>query len=98
MGRPSSPAFPNSRAGTSLARNVHAPAPAVLARARRPGFISVNGQCSVRSALLSDMRQSKRISGVAAATVPPHAPMNSPVCRLRRPGFLSNLCTFIDVI
>jgi len=52
------------------------------ARACRAEFISVNGQCSVRSALGSDMRQSKRISGHAAATVPPHAPMNSPVRRL----------------
>jgi len=52
------------------------------ARAVRAEFISVNGLCSVRSALASDMRQSKRISGDAAATVPPHAPMNSPVRRL----------------
>jgi hypothetical protein len=53
----------------------------VPARACRAEFISVNGQCPVRSALRSDMRQSKRISGHAAATVPPHAPMNSPVRR-----------------
>jgi hypothetical protein len=46
--------------------------------ANRAEFISVNGQCPVRSALRSDMRPSKRISGHAAATVPPHAPMNSP--------------------
>jgi len=56
-------------------------APATL-RACRAEFISVNGQCSVRSALGSDLRQSKRISGHVAATVPPHAPMNSPVRHL----------------
>jgi len=50
-------------------------------RAFRAEFISVNGLCPVRSAPRSDMRQSKRISGDAAATVPPHAPMNSPVRR-----------------
>jgi len=64
-----------------LAYTVRAVAPGAKLRASRAEFISVNGQCSVRSALVSDMRQSKRISGHAAATVPPHAPMNSPVRR-----------------
>jgi len=63
------------------AYRVRAPGFALGVLARSPEFISVNGQCSVRSALGSDMRQSKRISGHAAATVPPHAPMNSPVRR-----------------
>jgi hypothetical protein len=64
-----------------LAYTVRAIAPGAKLRAFCAEFISVNGQCSVRSALGSDMRQSKRISGHAAATVPPHAPMNSPVRR-----------------
>lgn len=50
--------------------------------ARRAEFISVSGQCPDRSAHNSDMRHSKRISGGAAATVPPHAPMNSSNGRL----------------
>ena len=45
-------------------------------RPPRAEFISVSGQRTDRSALGSDMRHSKRISGHAAATVPPHAPMN----------------------
>jgi hypothetical protein len=45
-------------------------------RTHRAEFISVSGQRTDRSALRSDMRHSKRISGHAAATVPPHAPMN----------------------
>jgi hypothetical protein len=60
-------------------------APAFSLRARRPvpallrgaEFISVSGLCPDRSALRSDMRPSKRTSGVAAATVHLHAPMNS---------------------
>jgi hypothetical protein len=60
-------------ASTDRARQAHGGT-----RGPRPEFISVNGQCPVRSALRSDMRQSKRISGHAAATLPPHAPMNSP--------------------
>jgi hypothetical protein len=46
--------------------------------ARGAEFISVSGLRVDRSALCSDMRPSKRTSGVAAATVRPHAPMNSP--------------------
>jgi hypothetical protein len=57
-----------------------------FARARRRSpaavrgaeFISVSGLRIDRSALRSDMRPSKRTSGVAAATLRPHAPMNSP--------------------
>jgi hypothetical protein len=45
-------------------------------RAHCAEFISVSGQRTDRSALRSDMRHSKRISGHVAATVPPHAPMN----------------------
>jgi hypothetical protein len=60
---------------------LHAARPVARWRAFRAEFISVNGLCPVRSAPRSDMRQSKRISGHAAATVPPHAPMNSPVRR-----------------
>jgi hypothetical protein len=60
--------------------------PAFSLRALRPRpdmprgaeFISVSGHCTDRSALFSDMRPSKRTSGVAAATALPHAPMNSP--------------------
>jgi hypothetical protein len=48
------------------------------ARARRAEFISVSGQCAARSALSSDMRNSKRISGGVAATEHLRAPMNSP--------------------
>jgi hypothetical protein len=61
------------------------PAPAFSLRARRlvpallrgAEFISVSGLRPDRSALHSDMRPSKRTSGVAAATARPHAPMNS---------------------
>jgi hypothetical protein len=54
-------------------------APVVFAsRARRAEFISVSGQCAARSALSSDMRILKRISGGVAATEHLHAPMNSP--------------------
>ena len=60
-------------------------APAFVLRARRfhlallrgAEFISVSGLRPDRSALRSDMRPSKRISGVAAATARPRAPMNS---------------------
>jgi len=51
--------------------------PVCLPVARRPGFISVSGQCAARSALSSDMRI-KRISGGVAATEHLRAPMNSP--------------------
>jgi len=44
-------------------------------RAQCTEFISVSGQRAERSALFSDMRLQKRISGSAAAPVPPHAPM-----------------------
>jgi hypothetical protein len=47
------------------------------AAAHRAEFISVSGQCPDRSAPRSELRL-KRISGAAAATVPPRAPMNSP--------------------
>jgi hypothetical protein len=53
------------------------------ARAPRAEFISVSGQCPDPSAPDSDMRQSKRISGCAAATEPPHAPMNRSARRSR---------------
>jgi hypothetical protein len=62
----------------------HAPAFSLRARRLMPAsprgaeFISVSGLCTDRSALRSDMRPSKRTSGVAAATAHPHAPMNSP--------------------
>ena len=52
-------------------------------------FISVSGQGTDRSALFSDMRPSKRISGVAAATEHPHAPMNSPSCSQSRANRVS---------
>jgi hypothetical protein len=73
---------PLSFAAAPVAASMRTLAPYPERGARGPVFISVNGQCPVRSALRSDMRQSKRISGVAAATEPPHAPMNSPVCPL----------------
>jgi hypothetical protein len=68
-------------------------APASLRGVPRPGFISVSGYRPDRSALFSDMRLSKRISGVAAATEPLHAPMNSPKAGgcAAPGGFLSNL-------
>jgi len=73
--RSSLSSFPN--AGRVLAFSLRArrlfPAPL-----RRAEFISVSGLRPDRSALCSDMRPSKRTSGVAAATVHPHAPMNSP--------------------
>lgn len=58
----------------------------------RAGFISVSGYRPDRSALRSDMRLSKRTSGVAAATEPLHAPMNSPKAggSAAPRGFLSN--------
>jgi hypothetical protein len=52
-------------------------------RAPRAEFISVSGQRTDRSAPGSDMRHSKRISGHAAATEPPHAPMNRSARRTR---------------
>jgi hypothetical protein len=60
--------------------------PAFSLRARRLSpqasrgaeFISVSGLRTDRSALFSDMRPSKRTSGVAAATARLRAPMNSP--------------------
>jgi hypothetical protein len=65
--------FPN--AGTAPAFFVRV-VPAGAARGAE--FISVGGDRFDRSALHSDMRHSKRTSGFAAATVPPHAPMNGP--------------------
>ena len=66
-------------------------APVVFAsRARRAEFISVSGQCAARSALSSDMRILKRISGGVAATEHLRAPMNSPTGDLPA-GFLLNL-------
>lgn len=77
------------------------PSPAFSLRARHPlrcaargaEFISVSGLRSDRSALCSDMRPSKRTSGVAAATARPHAPMNSPLRAASRGrfGFLFHL-------
>ena len=58
--------------------------------ARRAEFISVSGQCAARSALSSDMRILKRISGGVAATEHLRAPMNSPTGK-RPAGFLPNL-------
>ena len=61
----------------------HVPAFSLRARRQWPAlqrgaeFISVSGLRPDRSALRSDVRPSKRTSGVAAATVRPHAPMNS---------------------
>jgi hypothetical protein len=66
--------------------------PAVPRGARRAEFISVSGQCAARSALNSDMRKNKRISGGVAATEHLRAPMNSPTGGLRaaqRVSFLS---------
>jgi hypothetical protein len=66
--------------------------PAVPRCARRAEFISVSGQCAARSALNSDMRKNKRISGGVAATEHLRAPMNSPTGGLRvaqRVSFLS---------
>ena len=76
-------------------------APAFSLRARRPlppllrgaEFISVSGLRTDRSALRSDMRPSKRTSGVAAATARPHAPMNSSSgARSGRLGFAHQPC------
>jgi hypothetical protein len=63
-------------------------APKVFAsRARRAEFISVSGQCAARSALSSDMRILKRISGGVAATEHLRAPMNSPTGKALRVSF-----------
>ena len=72
----SSSPIPN--AGTSPAFSLRARLPLRCA-ARGAEFISVSGLRPDRSALCSDMRPSKRTSGVAAATARPHAPMNSPL-------------------
>jgi hypothetical protein len=76
----------------------HAPAFSLRARRLRQAqlrgaeFISVSGLRPDRSALLSDVRPSKRTSGVAAATARPHAPMNSPSGPARSAsGLLINL-------
>jgi hypothetical protein len=61
--------------------------------ARGAEFISVSGQCPDRSAHNSDMRHSKRISGGAAATVPPHAPMNSSNAQLSLRGRVATSTT-----
>jgi hypothetical protein len=66
--------------------------PALPGGARATEFISVSGQCAARSALNSDMRKNKRISGGVAATEHLRAPMNSPTGGLRaaqRVSFLS---------
>jgi len=66
--------------------------PAIPRAARRTEFISVSGQCAARSALNSDMRKNKRISGGVAATEHLRAPMNSPTGGLwaaQRVSFLS---------
>lgn len=84
--------------GFSLFPNAgHAPAFSLRARRADPAllrgaeFISVSGLCSDRSAPHSDMRPSKRTSGVAAATAHPHAPMNSSSgARTGRLGLLIN--------
>lgn len=79
VARPSAPAIPLHNAGPLP----YAPAFSLrvgsvsLPAARRPGFISVSGQCAARSAHSSDMRI-KRISGGVAATEHLRAPMNSP--------------------
>ena len=57
---------------------------AFSASARRAEFISVSGQCAARSALSSDMRILKRISGGVAATEHLRAPMNSPTGSAQR--------------
>ncbi len=77
--RPSAPATPLRNAGpVSNAPAFSLRAGSVsLPAARRPGFISVSGQCAARSAHSSDMRI-KRISGGVAATEHLRAPMNSP--------------------
>jgi hypothetical protein len=54
---------------------------------RRAEFISVSGQCAARSALSSDMRIFKRISGGVAATEHLRAPMNSPRSSTPRVSF-----------
>jgi hypothetical protein len=64
--------------------------PTLASSARRAEFISVSGQCAARSALSSDMRILKRISGGVAATEHLRAPMNSPTGDLPA-GFLLNL-------
>jgi hypothetical protein len=61
--------------------------PAFSARAHRAEFISVSGQCAARSALSSDMRILKRISGGVAATEHLRAPMNSPTGSAQRVSF-----------
>jgi hypothetical protein len=61
-------------------------------RTRRAEFISVSGQCAARSALSSDMRIFKRLSGGVAATEHLHAPMNSPRGVVPRVSF-SPRCT-----
>ena len=70
----------------------HAPAfflrvPCTKPGARRAEFISVSGQCAASSALSSDMRIFKRISGGAAATEHLRAPMNSPRSSTPRVSF-----------
>jgi len=68
--------FPIQNAGLPPAFSLRARR-ALPAPPRGAEFISVSGLRSDRSALLSDMRPSKRTSGVVAATARPHAPMNS---------------------
>jgi hypothetical protein len=82
---PRSSPLPN--AGPSPAFSLRVPRP-VAGALRGAEFISVSGLRTDRSALRSDMRPSKRTSGVAAATERPRAPMNSPTVAARgRVGF-----------
>jgi len=74
--------------------------PAIPRAARRAEFISVSGQCAARSALNSDMRKNKRISGGVAATEHLHAPMNSPagsaLTAAQRVSFSTSALTCIE--
>jgi hypothetical protein len=72
--KPGSSSFLNAGHAPAFSLRARRPVPALL---RGAEFISVSGLRPDRSALHSDMRPSKRTSGVAAATARPHAPMNS---------------------
>jgi len=71
--KPSFSSYPNAGHAPAFSLRARRPLPAQL---RGAEFISVSGLRPERSALFSDMRPSKRTSGVAAATARPHAPMN----------------------
>lgn len=75
VSQPLSFRIPNAGHWPAFSLRVRRQAPAAALGAE---FISVSGLRIDRSALFSDMRPSKRTSGVAAATLRPHAPMNSP--------------------